>query len=122
MAVDATVLVVGDEALQRLMLQALHARYTILTASCWTQALETRSRADVDVGFADVTQMLRDRKGLNALCANPGSVPCVLLASPDRDEPSRRRDTRRLLAFPGRSVLLSELSGTLADAIADRRT
>src|SRR5262245_33680503 len=122
MASDGTVLVVGDEALARLLLQALRARYTVVTATCWTQALEIRSRADVDIVIADVTSTLRDRNGLNALCAEPGSVPCVLLASPDQDGSSRRRDARRLLAFPGRAVALSELSRTLAEVIVDRRT
>ena len=94
------------------MLQALRARYTVLTSSCWTQALEIRSRANVDLVVADVTSTLRDRTDLNVLCAEAGSVPCVLLASPDQDGAGRRRDARRpLLAFPGRSVPLSELSG-----------
>jgi len=122
MASDATVLVVGDEALQRLLSQTLRARYTILTATCWTQALEIRSRADVDIVVADVTSTLRDRTGLNAVCAAAGSVPCVLLASPDHDGSDGRRDARRpLLAFPGRSVPLSDLSRTLDGAIVDCR-
>jgi DNA-binding NtrC family response regulator len=122
MASDTTVLVVGDEALQRLLLQALRARYTVLTSSCWTQALDIRSRATVDVVVADATSTLRDRTNLNALCAEAGSVPCVLLASADQDGPGRRRDTRRrLLTFSGRSVPLSDLSRTLANVIADRR-
>jgi DNA-binding NtrC family response regulator len=121
MATDATVLVVGDEALQRLLLQALRARYTILTATCWTQAREIRSRADVAIVVADVTSTLGDHSGLNALCAEAGSVPCVLLASAEHDGSNGQRDPRRLLTFPSRSVPLSELSRTLADAIVDRR-
>src|SRR5262245_62168976 len=105
MASDATVLVVGDEALQRLLLQALRARYTVLTSSCWTQALEIRSRANVDLVVADATSTLRDRTDLNALCAEAGGVPCVLLASPDQYAAGRQRDARRpLLAFSGRSI------------------
>ena len=121
MASDATVLVVGDEALQRLLLPALRAHYTVVTATGWMQALEIRSRADVDVVVADLTSTVRDRGVLNASCGEPGSVPCVLIASADQDGSSRRRDVRRLLAFTGRTVPLSELSSTLDDAIGDRQ-
>src|SRR5262245_1390103 len=118
MASDATVLVVGDEALQRLLCQVLRARYTVLTATCWTQAREIRSRVDVDIVVADVPSTSGDRTGLNALCTEAGGAPCVLLVSPDHNGSGGRRDARRpLLAFPGRSVSLSQLARTLADAM-----
>src|SRR5262245_48567474 len=54
MAQSVTVLVVEpDQALQRQLQHALRARYTVLTASCWTQAREIRARSDVDVVVAD---------------------------------------------------------------------
>jgi len=123
MTSDTTVLVVGhDDALQRLLLQTLRARYTVLTATCWTQALEIRSRAEIDVVVADVTSTPRDRGGLTSLCADAGSVPCVLLATPDRHEAGRRSDARPpLVAFAGRPVQLAELSRTLDDAIVGSR-
>ena len=55
MTSDVTVLVVEeDETMQRLLRQTLRPRYTVLTASSWTQAHEIRARAEVDVVVVDV--------------------------------------------------------------------
>ena len=107
----ATVLVVeDDEAMQRQLQQTLRPQYTVLTASCWTQARKIRARADVDVVVADVNLTSRDGTGMEALCADREDVPFVFV------------DSRRpLLAFPSRPVQFRELPRTLEDAIADRR-
>ncbi len=120
----ATVLVVeDDETMQRQLQQTLRPQYTVLTASCWTQAHEIRARADVDVVVADVNLASRDGAGLEVLCTERGDVPFVFVASPNRaDEPGSAPDTRPpLLAFPSRPVQFRELPRTLEDAIADRR-
>jgi two-component system, NtrC family, response regulator HydG len=124
MASGATVLVIEhDEPLQRLLRQTLRTRYTVLTASCWAQALEISAQADVDVVVADVTLTAREGTALNSLCAEAGKVPFVLLASANWDpEAAHASDVRPpLLAFPGRPVQLGELPRTLEDAIADNR-
>ena len=120
----ATVLVVeDDEAMQRQLQQTLRPQYTVLTASCWTQAHEIRARADVDVVVADVNLTSRDGAGLEVLCTERADVPFVFVARPSRtDEPGSAPDARRpLLAFPSRPVQFRELPRTLEDAIADRR-
>ncbi len=106
-----TVLVVeDDETMQHQLQQTLRPQYTVLTASCWTQALEIRARADVDAVVADVNLTSRDGTGSEALCDERGDVPCVFV------------DARRpLLAFPSRPVEFRELPRTLEEAIADRR-
>ena len=120
----ATVLVVeNDEAMQRQLQQALRPRYTVLTASCWTQAHEIRARTDVDAVVADVNLTSRDGTGPEVLCAERGDVPFVFVASPQRSvEAGAAPEPRRaLLAFPSRPIEFRELPRTLEDAIADRR-
>jgi DNA-binding NtrC family response regulator len=119
-----TVLVVEqDKTQQRRLEHALRTRYTVLTASCWTQALEIRARTDIDVVVADVSLTSGDRTGLDALWGETHQMPLVLLANSNRDpEPARDGDARPpLLAFAARPVQLRELPNTLDDVIADRR-
>ena len=119
-----TVLVVeDDEAMQRQLQQTLQPQYTVLTASCWTQAHEIRARADVDVVVADVNLTSRDGTGLEALCADRGDVPFVFVASPNRanEQGGVPDSSRPLLAFPSRPVQFRELPRTLEDAIARRQ-
>ena len=120
----ATVLVVeDDEAMQRQLQQTLRPQYTVLTASCWTEAHEIRARADVDVVVADVNLTSRDGIGLEVLCAEREDVPFVFVASPNRaNESGSIPDAGGpLLAFPSRPVQFRDLPRTLEDAIADRR-
>jgi two-component system, NtrC family, response regulator HydG len=119
-----TVLVVEqDKTQQRRLQHALRARYTVLMASCWTQALEIRARAEVDVVVADVNLTSGDRTGLEALWGGTDEMPLVLVANSNREpEPARDGDERSpLLAFAAKPVQLRELPNTLDDAIADRR-
>jgi DNA-binding NtrC family response regulator len=121
---NATVLVVeDDETLQRQLQQTLRARYTVLTASCWTQAHEIRARADVDVVVVDVNLTGRDAAGLDVLCADRDAPPFVLVASSARaSESSCAAMARRSpLAFAAKPVEFRDLSRTVDDAIADRR-
>jgi two-component system response regulator AtoC len=124
MTPDVTVLVVeDDEALQRQLRQTLRSRYTVLTASCWTEAHEIRARADVDVMVVDVSLTSRDRAGLDALCADKRDLPYVLVATPSRttETGAGMEASPPLLAFPARPVEFRELPRTLEDAIANRR-
>src|SRR5215510_10516218 len=124
MSSSMTVLVVEhDKTQQRRLQHALRTRYTVLTASCWTQALEIRSRTDIDVVVADVNLTSDDRTGLDALWDEADRVPLVLVANSNRrSEPRRGVDTRPpLLAFAVKPVQLRELPNALDDAIADRR-
>jgi two-component system, NtrC family, response regulator HydG len=119
-----TVLVVEqDQTQQRLLHQALRSRYTVLTASCWTQALEIRSRTDVDVVVADVNLSSGDSTGLNTLWDEAARLPLVLVASssPEAKAAAGAGPRPPLLAFAAKPVHLRELSGALDDAIADRR-
>jgi DNA-binding NtrC family response regulator len=124
MTSGVTVLVVeDDEAIQRQLQQTLRARYTVLTASCWTQAHEIRARADVDVVVADVNLTTSDGTGLEVWRAETGDMPIVLVATRNRSpETTAAAGTRRpLLAFAARPVEFRELPRTLEDAIAERR-
>jgi len=119
-----TVLVVEqDQIQQRRLAHALRTRYTVLTASCWTQALEIHARTDIDVVVADVSLTSGDRTGLDALLGQTHQMPLVLLANSNRDlEPVRDGEGRSpLMAFAAKPVQLRELPNTLDDAIADRR-
>jgi DNA-binding NtrC family response regulator len=124
MTSSMTVLVVEQDKIQQRRLEhALRTRYTVLTASCWTQALEIRARNDIDVVVADVSLTSGDRTGLNALLwGETQQMPLVLLANSNRDpEPARDGEARPpLLAFAPKQVQLRELSNTLDDVIADR--
>jgi len=128
MARGVTVLVVEpDKSLQRLLQQTLRTRYTVLTASCWTQAREIRARSDIeiDVMVADVNVASQDTSGLDLLCAEAGKLPFVLLASPHYNgetvPTSHAPEPASLLTFAARSVPLPELPRALENAIADRQ-
>src|SRR5688500_1131168 len=124
MTSSMTVLVVEqDKSQQRRLQHALRTRYTVLTASCWTQALEIRARTDIDVVVADVSLTSGDRTGLDALWGETDQMPLVLVANSNRGpEPARDGDGRPpLLAFAAKPVQLRELPNALDDAIADRR-
>src|SRR5213596_287878 len=113
---DATVLVVEeDETMQRLLQQTLRPRYTVLTASCWTQAHEIRSRAEVDVVVVDMNNLTAaDGSGLDALCLEADKTPLVLLASSNREAAAHGRNLYAgLMTFPARPVPLRELHRTL---------
>ncbi len=121
---DVTVLVVeDDEALQHRLQQTLRPRYTVLTATCWTEARKIRARTAVDVVVADANLTSRNGSDLDLLCADKGETPVVLVATPARaGQPDARSDTRPpLVAFPARPVEFRELPGTLDDVIASRR-
>ena len=112
MTSSMTVLVIEQNKSQQRRLQhALRTRYTVLTASCWTQALEIRSRTDIDVVVADVNLTSDDRPGLDALWDEADEMALVLVANSNREpEPSRDGDARPpLLAFAGKPVQLQEL-------------
>ena len=80
MAAGSTVLVIeSDESTQRLLQQTLRSRYTVLTASCWSQAHEIRARAAVDAMVVNVNLTSEDQTGLDALCAEAGKTPFVLV-------------------------------------------
>ena len=124
MTSSITVLVVEhDKTQQRRLQHALRTRYTVLTASCWTQAREIRSRTDVDVVVADVNLTSDRRRGLDALWDEADQMPLVLVArSNPKPDPRRGGDARPpLLAFAVKPVQLRELPDALDDAIADRR-
>jgi DNA-binding NtrC family response regulator len=124
MASDVTVLVVeDDEVLQHRLQQTLRPRYTVLTATCWTEAREIRARTAVDVVVADVNLTSHNGTGLDLMCADKGDTPVVLVATPTRvRQPGARVDSRPpLVAFPARPVEFRELPGTLDDVIANRR-
>ena len=60
MPAGATVLVIeSDESTQRLLQQTLRSRYTVLMASCWSQACEIRGRAAVDAMVVNVNLTVR---------------------------------------------------------------
>jgi len=124
MTSSMTVLVVEqDKTQQRRLQHALRTRYTVLTASCWTQALEIRARTDIDVVVADVSLTSGDRTALDALWGETDQMPLVLVANSNR-EPEPARDGGEhppLLAFAAKPVQLRELPNALDDAIADRR-
>jgi DNA-binding NtrC family response regulator len=125
MARDVTVLVVeDDETLQRVLQQTLRTRYTVLTASCWTQALEIRAQADVDVVVVDVNNLASvDRIGLDELCLEADRTPLVLLASSNRDAGGNGRGNAHfspLMTFQARPVQLRELHRTLEEAVNRR--
>jgi DNA-binding NtrC family response regulator len=123
MATGVTVLVVeADKSLQRVLQQTLRPRYTVLTASCWTQAREIRARSDVDVVVADLN-VAPDSSGLDSLCVEAGKLPFVLLASANgqSDSAPNREGPAPLLTFAARPVHLPELPCALENAIADRQ-
>src|SRR5206468_9924344 len=109
-----------DEAMQRVLQQTLRPRYTVLTASCWNQAHEIRSRAEVDVLVLDVNN-LTDRLGVDELCLEAGRTPIVLLASSHREPCGNgRARSGPLMTFPARPVSLRELHRTLEEAVVHK--
>ena len=77
MPAGSTVLVIeSDESTQRLLQQTLRSRYTVLMASCWSQAREIRGRAAVDAMVVNVNLTSGEQPGLDALCAEAGKTPC----------------------------------------------
>jgi DNA-binding NtrC family response regulator len=119
-----TVLVVEpDKSLQRLLLHTLQSRYTVLTASCWTQAREIRSQSDVDIVIADVNLASTATPDLDLLCFEAGKTPFVLVASarPGRNGASIGETPAPLLTFAARPVRLPELPRALENALADRQ-
>src|SRR6266540_338197 len=123
MARDVTVLVVEeDEAMQRVLQQTLRPRYTVLTASCWNQAHDIRSRAEVDVVVVDVNNLTAsDRPGVDELYLEADRTPLVLLASSSREAGGNGSgQSGPLMTFPARSVSLRELHRTLEEAVVHR--
>ena len=122
MPAGSTVLVIeSDESTQRLLQQTLRSRYTVLTASCWSQACEIRGRAAVDAMVVNVNLTSGEQPGLDALCAEAGKTPFVLVVgSPDGSTVAHPQEGRPSL-FTIRPVQLGELPHTLNDVIANRR-
>ena len=122
MSAGSTVLVVeSDESTQRLLQQTLRARYTVLTASCWSQAREIRGRADVDAMVVNANLTSDGQPGLDALCAEADKTPCVLVVGrPDGSTVAQPREAWPSL-FAIKPVQLGELPHTLSDVIAHRR-
>ena len=124
MATGTTVLVIeSDKSTQRLLQQTLRPRYRVLTASCWAQAHEIRTRAEVDALVVDVNLSSGSQSDLRALCAEAAKTPVVLVASGRREAESARSGDARapLFAFAAKSAQLRELSRAVDDVIADRR-
>jgi DNA-binding NtrC family response regulator len=122
MPAGSTVLVIeSDESTQRLLQQTLRRRYTVLMASCWSQACEIRGRAEVDAMVVNVNLTSGAQPGLDALCAEAGKTPCVLVVgSPDQSAFAHPGEGRPSL-FAMRPVPLGDLPHTLNDVIANRR-
>ena len=122
MSAGSTVLVIeSDESTQRLLQHALRARYTVLMASCWSQAREIRGRADVDAMVVNMNLTSDGQPGLDALCAEAGKTPFVLVVGrPDGSTVAQPREARPSL-FAIKPVQLGELPHTLNDVIAHRR-
>ena len=122
MTAAATVLVLeGDESTQRLLQQTLRSRYRVLTASCWAQAHEIRARASVDAMVVDVKLTSGDQQGLDALCAEAGKTPFVLIAGSPDESPFAHPRERHPSLFTIRPVQLRELPHTLNDVITNGR-
>jgi DNA-binding NtrC family response regulator len=122
MPAASTVLVIDrDESTQRLLQHTLRPRYTVLTASCWSQACEIRGRAPVDAMVVNVDLASGEQPGLDTLCAEAGKTPFVLMAgSPDGPAVTHPRTGLPSL-FTINPVELGELPHTLNDVIANRR-
>ena len=121
MPAGSTILVIeSDESTQRLLQQTLRARYTVLMASCWSQAREIRGRAAVDALVVNMNLTAEGQPGLDALCAEAGKTPFVLVVG-RRDESSvAPSGDRRPSLFAIKPVQLGELPHTLNDVIANR--
>ncbi len=122
MPAGSTVLVIDrDESTQRLLQHTLRSRYTVLTASCWSQARDIRGRAAVDAMVVNVDLASGGQPGLDTLCAEAGETPFVLMAgSPDGSTVTHPRTAPPSL-FTIKPVELGDLPHTLNDVIANRR-
>ncbi len=122
MPAGSTVLVIeSDESTQRLLQHTLRSRYTVLMASCWSQACEIRGRAAVDAMVVNVNLASGEQPGLDELCAEAGKTPFVLVVGgPDGSTFTDPREGPPSL-FTIRPVQLGELPHTLNDVIANRR-
>jgi DNA-binding NtrC family response regulator len=121
MPAGSTVLVIeSDEPTQRLLQQTLRARYTVLTASCWSQAREIRGRAEVDAMVVNMNLTAEGQSGLDAVCAEAGRTPCVLVVGRPDESPAAHARVPRPSLFAIRPVQLGELPRTLNDVIANR--
>ena len=122
MPAGSTVLVIDrDESTQRLLQHTLRSRYTVLTASCWSQACEIRGRSAVDAMVVNVDLTSREQPGLDALCAEAGETPFVLVTG-SPDGPTCTDPAAELPSlFTINPVQLGELPHTLNNAIANRR-
>jgi DNA-binding NtrC family response regulator len=119
MPAGSTVLVIeSDETTQRLLQQTLRSRYTVLTASCWSQAREIRGRAAVDAMVVNVNLTSEDQTGLDAVCAEAGKTPCVLVVGGADMSAFAHTRGRRPSLFAIRPVQLGELPHTLNNVIA----
>ena len=121
MTAGSTVLIIeSDETTQRLLQHTLRSRYTVLTASSWSQAREIRGRAAVDAMVVNVNLTSEDHSSFEALCAEAGKTPCVLVVGrPDPPAWAHSRGRQPSL-FAIRPVQLGELPHTLNDVIAHR--
>ena len=124
MATGTTVLVIeSDESTLRLLQETLRPRYTVLTASCWAQAHEIRTRAAVDAVVVDVNARHRTASRVWTSCV-PKPARRLCRAWPQvRDEARRHRSSEArssLVAFATRPTPLRELPRTLDDVIAEQ--
>ena len=109
--------------MQRILQQTLRPRYTVLTASCWHQAHEIRSRAEVDVLVLDVNTLTAPgRLGVDELCLEADRTPIVLVATSARETAGngRARSVGPLMTFPARPVSLRELHRAVEEAVVHR--
>ena len=122
MPAGSTVLVIeSDESTQRLLRQTLRSRYTVLTASCWSQAREIRGRSAVDALVVNVNLTSGEPPGLDALCAEAGKTPFVLVVDSPNGSTSTHPQEGRPSLFTIKPVQMGELPHTLNDVIANRR-
>ena len=124
MATGTTVLVIeNDESTLRVLQDTLRQRYKVLTASCWAQAHEIRTRAVVDAVVVGVTVGSGGQSGLDDLCAEAASTPLVCVAAGPPEARRHRSGEARssLVAFETRPTPLPELSRAVDDVIAGRQ-
>jgi DNA-binding NtrC family response regulator len=122
MPAGSTVLVIdSDKSTQRLLQHTLRSRYTVLTASCWSQACEIRGRAAVDAMVVNVDLTSGAQPGLDALCAEAGDTPFVLVAGSPDGATCTHPGAELPSLFTINPVQLGELPHTLNNVIANRR-
>jgi two-component system response regulator HydG len=123
MATGTTVLVIeNDESTLRVLQDTLRPRYRVLTASCWAQAHEIRTRSAVDAVVVGVTVGSDGQSGLDDLCAEAACTPLVCVAAGPREARHRSGEARSsLVAFATRPTPLPELPRAVDDVIAGRQ-